>query len=213
MGLIDIRGQKFGKLEVIERAGSDKHKKATWLCRCDCGRETIVNGSDLRSGNTKSCGCTKADIAIVQAENNKTHGMRNSRLYTIWRGMKSRCYNQNHRYYKHYGGRGITVCDEWRNDFKPFMEWALSNGYQDNLTIDRIETNGNYEPSNCRWATETEQKNNMRNNRTIEFNGETHNVAEWASITGLSYNVIWKRLKAGLTPNEIFKDSHKKGRD
>ena len=146
--LNDLTGQRFGRLTVLERT------ELKWLCKCDCGNKKIVAGGHLVSGDTKSCGCLRIK-----------HGMRNTRLYSIWHGMKERCYNTKHKFYKHYGGRGIKVCEEWKNDFQTFADWALSHGYADNLTIDRIDVNGNYEPSNCQWATNAEQQRNKRNSK------------------------------------------------
>lgn len=151
--LVDLTGKKFGRLTVIERSESK------WLCKCDCGNTKLVNGGHLVSGDTKSCGCLRNEQRIK-------HGMRNTRLYSVWHGMKERCYNTKHKHFKDYGGRGITICDKWKNDFNAFAQWALSHGYADNLTIDRIDVNGNYEPSNCRFITNAEQQKNKRNSKS-----------------------------------------------
>lgn len=154
--LIDISGQKYERLTVIERHGvKDGH--AAWLCKCDCGKTTVVNGRNLRSGRTTSCGCFHNEQLI---ERSLTHGKTHSRLYSIWHNMLNRCYYERTKCFEYYGGRGITVCDEWKNSFEAFHDWSIENGYSDELTIDRIDVDGNYEPSNCRWITMKEQCKN-----------------------------------------------------
>lgn len=132
------------------------------------------------------------------------HGMSRTRLYGIWKDIHRRCYNPKKQDYKNYGGRGIQVCEEWKNSFIAFREWALQNGYTEELTIERNDVNGNYEPSNCRWATKIEQANNRRDNKIIEFNGERHSIAQWSKITGIQENTIRGRYKRGLKGEELF---------
>lgn len=179
----DIAGQRFGSLVVIEKVEkrNNKDRHAHWKCLCDCGNYAVITSARLRSGQ-KTCGCSN-------------NGKSTTRLYRIWNGMKKRCYTPNEGAYKYYGARGISVCDEWKNNFFAFKEWAIKTGYNDGLTIDRIDVNGNYSPSNCRWATRKEQANNTRRNRILTFNGKSMNIAEWSKETGIKQNTILYRIK------------------
>ncbi len=155
-----------------------------WECACDCGGSKAVRGDHLKSGATQSCGC------ITKTAN----GLRGSKLYTIWRGIKKRCFLHTNHNYKNYGERGITMCDEWRYDFLAFYNWAISNGYDEGLTIDRIDNDGNYEPSNCRWVTAKVNGNNRRTCHYVTYNGETHTISEWADLFGVETGVFYTRL-------------------
>lgn len=184
-----MTGKKFNYLTVLSYAGK-RNGRTTWNCLCDCGKEVVVLGSSLKSGNTKACGCHQKDGWI----NYKTHGKSKTRIYRIWQNMKNRCSNNHDKYYKNYGGRGITVCDEWLHNFQLFYDWSVSNGYKDDLTLDRMNNNGNYCPENCRWASRTEQMNNMRANRILEYNGEKKTMAQWAEVVGIPRYVINSRI-------------------
>ena len=194
-GFIDMTGKKYGMLTVIERTGTANDKQALWKCKCDCGNFHTSKGRDLRNGKVKSCGC----MSHKWTNRRKTiHGKSDTRLYSVWLSMKNRCYRENIKGYENYGGRGIRVCDEWLQ-FKPFMEWAYANGYDENAprgqcTLDRIDVNGNYEPSNCRWVSVSVQANNRRNNRLIEFDGQIRTSKQWSEITGISRANIENRI-------------------
>lgn len=199
----DLTGQHYGRLTVLDYAGSDKRGKATWRCTCECGNTATVDGYDLRHGHTTSCGCLRREIMREigkrsgEGKHPATHGMAGTRLYNVWIKMKGRCSNPNSDNYKHYGGRGITVCTEWVNSFETFRDWALANGYRDDLTIDRIDNDGPYCPDNCRWVSMTHQANNRRSNRCITFNGKTQTTRQWADELGIPYEVLRRRFDKG----------------
>lgn len=186
---IDLTGQTFGRLFVVREYGR-QNGHVTWLCQCSCGKTTITCTGDLRQGKTTSCGCYHNEMV---ANITKSHEMCDTRLYNIWANMVQRCTNKNASGYERYGGRGIQVCKEWMTS-KNFIEWALENGYSDELTIDRINVNGNYEPSNCRWATQKVQQNNKSSNHLFTYKGETHTLMEWSEITGINYGTLKNRL-------------------
>lgn len=187
--ITDLTGQRFGLLKVIEKAGSNNG--VIWLCQCDCGNRCTVRADNLKSGRTESCGCKANRIRNAEPID--------KRIVRIWAGMHTRCYNKNVNFYKNYGGRGIKMCDEWigENGCRHFYEWAMKNGYADNLTIDRIDNNGNYEPSNCRWATVEEQSNNKRNSIKLLYKGKEVTIKELRYIFGVSKTPIYQAYKNG----------------
>lgn len=195
-------GKNFGRLTVIEELKSrSKDGYKVYKCLCDCGAYVNVTGRCLRSGNTKSCGCLKIDKLKLRVT---THGQSNSKLYAVWCSMKGRCYNHNDEYYNSYGGRGIKVCDEWLHDFQAFYDWSMEHGYNDTLTIDRINTNGNYERNNCRWVTNKEQQNNKWNNRLLTCNGKTQTISQWADELDVKSGTIRVRHHRGWTDKECL---------
>lgn len=185
-----IVGKKFGKLIATSDFILDKgHRK--FLCNCDCGNITYVDSYHLLSGHTKSCGCLMKEGTN---KSNYRHGMTNTRIHRIWSTIIGRIKYKSHTSYRNYGGRGISVCSEWEV-FENFYKWSMENGYRDDLTIDRIDVNGNYEPSNCRWITYKEQANNTRTNKYIEYNGEEKTISEWADYAGIPYKTFYYRYK------------------
>lgn len=196
----DLTGKRFGRLTVISRDGTTKCGNAKWKCVCDCGKITNPIGSSLERGETKSCGCLARENA-AKRKPNKTHGCSDTRLYRIWTSMNDRCRRKSFYKYNLYGGRGITVCDEWRT-FEPFRDWAVKSGYNANAkrgecTLDRIDQNGNYEPLNCRWVSYTQQNRNKRTNVNITYNGITKTAAEWGYALGGNRHCVLRRLQAG----------------
>lgn len=189
----DLTGKKFGRWNVLKRASNHK-RQSTYLCKCDCGTEKIVLASSLIQGLSVSCGCYHIDKL---KEQQTTHGLTNTRIYRIYHNIIQRCTNQNNNRYKDYGGRGIKVCEEWKDDFQAFYDWAIATGYSDDLTIDRIDVNGNYEPSNCRWATMKTQRNNKRNSIQFTFYGSTKTLKEWCDCIGENYSKMYARYSRG----------------
>lgn len=204
----DLTGQKIGRLTVLSRT---EHKdRPRWNCVCDCGKEIVLPTEQLRNG-TKSCGCYRSEWA--KGKSTKHGSCKRSgrdRLYGVWNMMKQRCVNPNNAAYKNYGGRGITVCEEWQKSYKSFMDWAVENGYDKDAkhgecTIDRIDNNKGYSPDNCRFVSSKEQARNTRTNRLITFCGETKTLADWGDKTGINPTTIQFRLKSGWTLEEALK--------
>lgn len=198
----DKTGRIYGKLTVVSRA--DNHLTPSgqsitmWNCICECGKEVCVSAQNLNTGHTSSCGCTNK-------QHNLKHGGcigKQERLYRIWSGIKARCYSTGNYHYQLYGARGIKMCPEWKESFNNFKEWAKSSGYNDTLSIDRINVDGDYEPSNCRWATQMEQSNNTRTNVKVKYNGEDYTIAELSRRCQIPYKTLWYRLNRGWSVEE-----------
>lgn len=199
---LDLIGKRYGRLTVIKRLDSVNYR-VRWLCKCDCGNEKIVKTIDLQRGATKSCGCLQKERRENQPSK-YPKDLRINRLRHIWYGMIRRCTRQDYNFYHRYGGRGITVCDEWK-EYIPFARWSLANGYADNLTLDRINFDGNYEPSNCRWIPEKEQHNNTSANIYLTMNGESKTITQWAKEYGIHRNTFDQRIKSGKSIEEALK--------
>jgi len=191
----NLLGMRFGKL-VVESFDRVYNHSVMWRCRCDCGNEVVVYGKYLTNGDTKSCGCLMSEVL---KERNIKHGLAHqSRLYTIWKGMRERCNNKNNSEYESYGGRGITVCQEW-DDYERFFQWAMENGFDESLparlcSIDRINNDEGYSPDNCRWVSMSQQARNTRRNRLLTYNGETKPAVEWGEIFGINPGYIINRI-------------------
>lgn len=207
-----LEGQRFGNLTVIRETGRNEYGDVLWLCKCDCGNNHIVKSVNLVHGYVKSCGCMRNQMI---SDANKTHGKVGTRIYNSWHCMKSRCYNANNEHFKDYGARGITVCEEWKDNFQAFYDWAMSHGFREDLTIDRIDVNKGYTPENCRWATAKEQQRNRRITIFLDYNGERKPLAEWAEIKGINRKVLERRIRnhwsvkrALETPARLIRRKH-----
>lgn len=183
----NLSGKRFNKLVVLRRAENNKNGSARWICKCDCGNITTVSAGNLKGNSVKSCGC-------LRHEAHNTHHLSNTKICKIWYGMRKRCYSEKEPAYKDYGGRGITICDEWLNDVVPFYKWAINNGYKDGLMIERIDNDKGYSPDNCKWATPKDQANNRRSCVNFTYNGETKNLTQWCNYFGLPYKTIHARI-------------------
>ena len=205
----DLTGQRFGRLTVVERAENYKDGSARWHCLCDCGNMTTVHAHALKQGRIKSCGCLLAESSKKRmAQLMRKHGMSASKLYRVYTAMRERCEKPTCAEYHRYGGRGITVCEEWRNNRNAFFEWAMASGYKEGLQIDRINNDGNYCPENCRWVTLKQNCNNTSINVFLEHNGEIHTLSEWSNLLGINRSTIYSRHRAGKTPAEILSKTH-----
>lgn len=200
--IIDLIGQRFGRLVVVSSAPRRPgHRAAWWLCRCDCGSEMEARADGLRTGNTRSCGCLKRDTAAATGRENATHRATRTPEYRAWAGMLTRCENDGRKDFPDYGGRGISVCERWRT----FEKFLADMGHRPpGTSIDRIDNAKGYEPGNCRWATSMEQARNRRSSRVLIIGGESATVAEWAQRSGLAYDTLWARVKQGWSSDRLL---------
>lgn len=198
----NLIGHNFGRLAVLGKSENrNKECRRLWICSCSCGNLVCVDTKSLTTGSTTSCGC-------YRREKHKRlitkHGESKSKLYYVWNDMKSRCTDTNADQYKDYGGRGISVCDEWKSSYEAFRDWAIGSGYVDGLTLDRIDVNGDYNQSNCRWVNMKTQSNNKRNNRVVKYNGQSHTISEWSELTGIRKETLLYRINAGWDIHEAM---------
>ncbi len=185
----DMIGKTFGRLTVIEKDESRKDR-AFFVCRCECGNIKSIYMNHLKSGSTTSCGCYRKEQFSSRLTK---HGMSNTKIYRVWSGMIERCTYKKHKTYNDYGGRGIVVCDEWLESFENFYSWSCENGYEEGLTIERINNNGNYEPDNCKWVTLDDQRYNKRNTVIITINGVSKNLKEWSEELNIKLSTLRDR--------------------
>lgn len=203
----DITGQRFGRLIALGPVGRTSHSEIMWLCQCDCGQTTIVRAASLRK--TQSCGCLTREVAVALGTK---HGMFDKPIYNVWVHITQRCTNPKNKSYKNYGGRGITVCDEWLNSFESFYGYvsSLPDYGKEGYTIDRINNDGHYEIGNVKWSTATEQARNTRHNRLLTFNGKTQCVTAWEDEMGLNRHQIYWRLHKGWSADKAISTPSRK---
>jgi len=190
--VIDLTGMTYGRLTVVGYSHTNKSGKTFWKCKCECGKETVTSSDKLRRGVTRSCGCLRKEL---YGKAQTTHGMTKTKLYVIWSNMRSRCMYRKNSMYHNYGGRGISLCEDWKN-FDSFRKWAEKNGYKEGLSIERIDVNGNYEPKNCTWIPKSKQLLNQRRSHLVTAFGKTQTIKEWSDESGIKYDTIERRLNS-----------------
>lgn len=198
---IDLTGKIFGRLAVIKRGNNDKRGQCKWICICECGNIKEITGSVLRGGKSHSCGCIQKEVVSKMMS---THKMSHTLLHQVFGTIKDRCCNSKCKAYSGYGGRGITICNEWRYNFMSFYNWANENGYKKGLSIDRIDNNGNYCPENCRWTTMKEQNNNRRDNIIVNYNGNLIGIIDAAKLSGINLSTLRSRVIKNYSLDKLF---------
>jgi hypothetical protein len=191
MKLDNLVGNRYGRLIVVRRAENSPHGSTRWLCKCDCGNECVVHSVSLKTGNTTSCGCFKRENAQKLYS---TVRQKDKHLYSVWSGMKQRCFNKNSSSYHNYGGRGITMDSRWAENYETFYNWAIKAGYKRGLTIDRINNDGNYCEENCRFVDRQVQANNKRNVKTYTIDGKTQSLPDWCREYNIGYSLVYQRV-------------------
>ena len=199
----DLSSKKFGRLTVLSFKGRNKQYDSLWECECECGTIKTIRGGVLKNGHTQSCGCLQKERT---SSAKTTHGLINNnfKLYKVWTGIKQRCGNPKSKSYDKYGGRGIAICDVWKDSFPKFHRWAIPNGYKIGLTIERSDVNGNYEPSNCSWILKSNQSKNRTSSVKISFKGKTETASKWSEITGIPSKVITQRVRRGWSSEKTL---------
>jgi hypothetical protein len=197
----DLTAKRYNRWTVLGFSHTDKHRTQFWNCICECGKQKVVNAAHIKTGRSRSCGCLQKETISKL----KKHGQYGTKLYGVWAGMKQRCQNPKAHEYENYGGRGITVCTNWQTA-KPFLDWALANGYREGLQLDRINTDKGYSPENCRFVTPAENECNRKNNVFLTVGNETKTISEWSRIVGCKKDLIYSRIKLGWDAKKaIFK--------
>lgn len=205
MSAMQIAGERFGRLVVLNRDFSKESRKSYWLCLCDCGNEKIVRGDTLKEGKTQSCGCLHKESSKVNLTMNHSHKQSGTTLHNKWIAMKGRCYNKNNPKYYRYGERGIEVYEGWRTNFVEFRDWAIKNGYEEGLSLERKDVDGDYSPDNCEWIPFKDQANNRRLTKWVEYNGEKINLKQLSIKTGINYGTLSRRYNNGYRGEDLIK--------
>lgn len=209
-GFDDLTGNKYGRLTVIGLSPKVSGRKSYWVCECTCGNKHVVRSDSLKSGNVQSCGCLKKEQDKMNLTKHHRHLESHTRLHDTWLGIKARVSCSGNPSYPNYGGRGIAMCSEWFNSYGAFRDWALKNGYSPDLTIERVNNDGDYEPNNCTWIKAEEQAINRRSTVWVEWNGETKNVTQWAKKLGIKYGTLIARYNRGDRPPHLFREVEKR---
>ena len=201
----DISGNKINSWNVLKYSHKNKRNSAMYICQCECGEIKIIEGTTLTNNRSNSCGCKK-NYNIKHGMSNKNNKNEIERkLYRKWEAIKQRCYNSKNISYKNYGALGVKVCKDWLDDFYNFYKWSIKSGYEVGLTIDRIDSNGDYEPDNCRFLTHSEQQNNKKHHHYVTYNGETKNVSQWEKHLGINKGVLRVNLIKGVSMEDFLK--------
>jgi len=205
-GFNDLTGNKYGRLTVVGLSARKSGRKSYWVCECECGKQHLGRSDSLKSGYLQSCGCLKKEQDRENLTKNHRHKESHTHLHNTWLGMKARVSNPNNKSYSRYGGRGIMMCDDWFNSYESFRNWAKQNGYEESLTIERINVDGDYEPSNCTWIPFNDQANNRRTTIWVEWQGKRQNITQWAKELDFNRVTLYDRYHRGDRPPYLFRE-------